>query len=232
MVFTMFHLADGPIGPVTRRIETMPLIFAVNIMSSNGQPGLAVYPLTHYKFGKKDAKGFKSESQEGHFERLKSMYKQEGLRRSAFAVMLVNQHHFPHLLLFKRQDGSFALPGGKLKPGEDEVEGLKRKLAGKLSPETPSLITEWEVGECVASFWRPYHTPPVYPYVPAHITNPKEVVKLFAVPLPERCYFAVPEEWELIAVPMHELYHSVDRFGPYIAVIPDALSRFRITLVD
>lgn len=72
-----------------------------------------------------------------------------------------------------------------------EIEGLRRKLVGKLSPETESLMADWEVGECIGSFWRPNHHPSVYPYSPAHITNPKEVVKLYIVPLRERCFFAV-----------------------------------------
>lgn len=66
-------------------------------------------------------------------------YKQEGLRRSVFAVMLVNEHHFPHLLMFKRKDGSFALPGGRLRPGEDGV---------------PLLLEDF-VAPCVS------HAPPV-----------------------------------------------------------------------
>jgi Nucleotide hydrolase len=42
----------------------------------------------------------------------------------------------------------------------------------------------------------------------------------------------VPDEWELVAVPLHDLYHSEGKFGPYIAAVPFALSRFRLTLVD
>jgi cleavage and polyadenylation specificity factor subunit 5 len=111
------------------------------------------------------------------------------------------------------------------------VQGLKRKLATKLAPTSPSLITEWDVGECVATYWRPNHAPLVYPYLPAHITKPKEVTKLYIIPLPERCYFAVPRNMQLIAVPMFELYQSVRKFGPFIAAVPEALSRFRVTLV-
>lgn len=31
----------------------------------------------------------------------------------------------------------------------------------------------------------------MYPYLPVHVTRPKEVRKLYVVHLPERCYFAV-----------------------------------------
>lgn len=40
-------------------------------------------------------------------------------------------------------DVIFPRPGGRLKPGEDEVEGLKKKLDSKLAP--PGMKTNWEV---------------------------------------------------------------------------------------
>ena len=47
------------------------------------------------------------------------------------------------------------------------------------------------MGECVGQFWRPGFDFSLYPYLPAHITKPKEIKKLFLVPLPEKCFFAV-----------------------------------------
>jgi hypothetical protein len=43
------------------------------------------------------------------------------------------------------ENAGFRLPGGKLKPGEDEVEGLKRKLRSKLAPAASSAAIKWEV---------------------------------------------------------------------------------------
>ena len=39
------------------------------------------------------------------------------------------------VLLLQIGNTFFKLPGGRLKPGEDELEGLKRKLLSKLGPE-------------------------------------------------------------------------------------------------
>ena len=72
-----------------------------------------------------------------------------------------------------------------------DAEGLKTRLAHQLSPQAASLITEWVIGDCVATYWRPHFEPQLYPYLPVHVTRPKEIRKLFAVHLPERCYFAV-----------------------------------------
>ena len=48
-----------------------------------------------------------------------------------------------------------------------------------------------QVGDCVGVFWRPQFDFNLYPYCPAHITKPKEIKKLYLVPLPEKCFFAV-----------------------------------------
>ena len=72
-----------------------------------------------------------------------------------------------------------------------EAEGLKQRLVDQLSPQAASLATEWLVGDCIATYWRPHFEAQIYPYLPVHITRPKETRKLFTVYLPERCYFAV-----------------------------------------
>lgn len=53
------------------------------------------------------------------------------------------------------------------------------------------LLVSRQVGECLGTFWRPSFDLAMFPYLPAHCTRPKEVRKLFLVPLPEKCYFAV-----------------------------------------
>jgi cleavage and polyadenylation specificity factor subunit 5 len=54
-------------------------------------------------------------------------------------------------------------PGDYLKPGEDEIDGLKARLDERLAPPTDSrqfnashgLDNEWEIGDCLAQWWRP-----------------------------------------------------------------------------
>ena len=81
--------------------------------------------------------------------RQKAKYEKEGLRRSVEGILLVNEHNHPHVLLLQAGQ-SFKLPGGRLRHGEDEVDGLIRKLNNKLSPTQASVKTEFEVGDCVA----------------------------------------------------------------------------------
>lgn len=101
-----------------------------------------------------------------------------------------------------------------MKPGEDEIEGLKSRLDDRLAPPAGTgqfdtshgVDNDWEIGDCLAQWWRPnFETFMVmfcdslfvssslmthfyfkYPFVPAHITKPKECKKLFLVQMPER----------------------------------------------
>jgi cleavage and polyadenylation specificity factor subunit 5 len=50
-------------------------------------------------------------------------------------------------------------------------------------------INQWSVEECVATWWRPNFDPPRYPYIPAHVTKPKEQTRLYLVELPEKGLF-------------------------------------------
>ncbi|VDM82272.1 unnamed protein product [Strongylus vulgaris] len=101
-----------------------------------------------------------------------------------------------------------------------------------------------------------------YPYIPAHVTKPKEHTKLLLVQMPEKdrgegvqsgklttklwkavghsssplltrstlqrgnAMFAVPKNYKLVAAPLFELYDNAAAYGPLIASLPMALSRF------
>jgi cleavage and polyadenylation specificity factor subunit 5 len=148
------------------------------------------------------------------------------MRRSVEGVILVHNHGHPCILLL--QTGNFfKLPGGRLRPGEGEIEGLTRKLNNKLTDENSPI--DWQVAEPVSTWWRPNFETHWYPYVPPHITKPKECLNLFLVLLPDKCVFAVPSNLHLLAVPLFELHDNAARYGAYISTLPTALSRFNFT---
>ena len=72
-----------------------------------------------------------------------------------------------------------------------EIEGLRRKLSNNLSPTNPAMQFPWDIGECAGMFWRPNFDTLFFPYLPTHITKPKEAKKLFVVPLADKAMFAV-----------------------------------------
>ena len=78
----------------------------------------------------------------------------------------------------------------------------------------------------IGNWWRPNFEPSQYPYIPPHITKPKEHKKLFLVQLPEKAYFAVPRNYKLVAAPLFELYDNPQGYGPIISSLPQSLGRF------
>lgn len=85
----------------------------------------------------------------------------------------------------------FKLPGDYLSAEEAEAGsaaegkgGLERVLDDRLAPVAGDK-TGWEIGECLAQWWRPNFETFMYPFVPAHVSRPKECKKLYLVHLPE-----------------------------------------------
>lgn len=219
------------------------------------QAAYAVYPAENYGIGSKpmpprkdggdeaaaaddDGSGGNPQAAANNkVARRKRRYAQEGMRRTAEALLLVARHGHPHVLLAQHGPGQFRLPGGRVRPGEDDVDALRRKLTKQLSPDDASLAHAWEVAgdALVGAWWRTgWETDAgaaLYPYLPPHATRPKEALRLFLVALPERGFFAVPRDRRLVAVPLFELHDNPARYGPVLAAVPAMLSRFRLNVV-
>ncbi|KAE8722477.1 Cleavage and polyadenylation specificity factor subunit 5 [Hibiscus syriacus] len=168
--------------------------------------------------------------------RMKVNYTKEGMRTSFEAILLVQEHNHPHILLLQIGNTFCKLPGGRLKPGENAIILFfllfSSKLTSKLGANSPALVPDWQISEAVAICWRPNFETMMYPYCPPHITKPKECKKLFLVHLSEKEYFAVPKNLKLLAVPLFELYDNVQRYGPVISTIPQQLSRFQFNMIS
>jgi len=184
-----------------------------------------LYPLSNYTFGTKEPLFEKDPSVEARFQRLRDEFDKIGQRRSVEGVLLVHEHNLPHVLLLQLGTAFFKLPGGELNPGEDEIEGLKRHMTETLGRHD-GQSHDWDIEDTIGNWWRPNFEPPQYPYVPPHITKPKEHKRLFLVQLPEKAYFAVPKNYKLVAAPLFELYDNSQGYGPIISSLPQALSRF------
>ncbi|KAK7412687.1 hypothetical protein VNO78_04239 [Psophocarpus tetragonolobus] len=222
--------SGGELG-VWSRVEGEVLSWCIQRQKMVSSQVVNTYPLSSYTFGTKEPKMEKDTSVADRLARMKVNYMKEGMRTSVEGILLVQEHNHPHILLLQIGNTFCKLPGGRLKPGENEIEGLKRKLTSKLGANSPALVPDWQIGECVAIWWRPNFETIMYPYCPPHITKPKECKKLFLVHLSEREYFAVPKNLKLLAVPLFELYDNVQRYGPVISTIPQQLSRFQFKMI-
>lgn len=128
-------------------------------------------------------------------------------------------------------------PGDYLSHDVDEIAGFKARLNERLAP-TGSLSTsdpaelEWDVHDTLAQWWRPNFETFMYPYLPPHVTRPKECKKLYFIQLPKAKVLSVPKNMKLLAVPLFELYDNTARYGPQLSAIPHYLSKYRWEFVD
>ncbi|KAJ8516728.1 hypothetical protein ONZ45_g5994 [Pleurotus djamor] len=195
---------------------------------------IALYPLSNFTFSTKEAQPEEDPSVAARLQRLQNNYEDFGMRRTVEGILVVHDHGHPHILMLQIANAFFKLPGDYLKPGEDESEGLKRRLDERLAPPSGSsqqfnaahgVDNDWEIGDCLAQWWRPNFETFMYPFIPAHITKPKECKKMFLVQMPEKKVLAVPKNMKLLAIPLFELYDNAARYGPQLSAIPHLLSR-------
>ncbi len=137
------------------------------------------------------------------------------MRRTVEGILVCHEHNHPHILMLQIANAFFKLPGDYLSAEESEdtetitkaengvqtegnvksegdtkVEGytkrsgLERVLDDRLAPVAGDP-SGWEIGECLAQWWRPNFETFMYPFVPAHVSRPKECKKLYLVHLPE-----------------------------------------------
>lgn len=194
--------------------------------TSSSELSINLYPLRDYIFGTKDPLYERDGSVMARFQRMRDEFLSIGMRRSVEAVLLVHDHKFPHVLLLQLGLTFFKLPGGELTVGEDPVDGLKRLLNETLGKPDAPTQTNWNIEEVIGTWWRPNFEAPRYPYLPAHVTSPKEKITLFLVKLDEKATFAVPRNYKLVAAPLLELYDNAQGYGPIISSLPQVLSRF------
>ncbi|KAL6984631.1 Pre-mRNA cleavage factor Im 25 kDa subunit 1 [Sarracenia purpurea var. burkii] len=212
--------------------ETALLVDSDRHRSNNHSHVLDLYPLSCYYFGSKLPLPFKDDTLADRFQRMKSNYSAHGLRICVEAVILVELLKHPHVLLLQVRNSVFKLPGGRLRPGESDIDGLKRKLSSKLSPNEESSGLDWEVGECLGMWWRPGFETLLYPYLPPNVKRPKECRKLFLVKLPASRKFIVPRNLKLLAVPLSQIHENQKTYGPVISGVPQLLSKFSFNIIE
>ncbi|GAA5922407.1 cleavage and polyadenylation specificity factor subunit 5 [Sporobolomyces koalae] len=197
---------------------------------------LTIYPLSNYSFATKEAQVEEDPSVNARLQRLEDDYDKYGMRRTVEGLLIVHEHGHPHVLLLQVANSFFKLPGDYLKPGEGDIDGLKQRMQKRLGPEgaEDSMLKSewgnsndngWEIADSIGQFYRPNFESFMYPYIPAHISKPKEVKTWYLMQLPQTKILTVPKNMKLVALPLFELYDNAVRYGPQLASIPGMLSR-------
>ena len=176
--------------------------------------------------------------------RLKRRFERTGIVHSVEAVVLMHTHQHPHVMLLRRTERagvlpptsigpppgvSYRLPGGKVRAPETDVECLQRKIQRDLLATAVDMSSAIAVQEVLAVWSRPHFDRAMYPYTPAHVSEPKELRTLYLVQLtgPHVLLTAPDAQTELVAVPLFDLYENAAKYGAVIASIPHLVSRFQ-----
>lgn len=82
-------------------------------------------------------------------------------------------------------------PGDYLHHEDEEIDGFKKRLNERLAPVGSQFSGEgvnedWEIGDTLAQWWRPNFETFMYPFLPGHVTRPKECKKLYFIQLPKK----------------------------------------------
>ncbi|KAK1286898.1 hypothetical protein QJS10_CPB20g00431 [Acorus calamus] len=191
-----------------------------------------IYPLSCYYFGSKEPKPDKDETLFERVQRFKANYAVKGMRTCVEGVLLVELFGQPHVLLLQVRNSFLKLPGGRLRPGEADIDGLKRKLSSKLSSVENGIGDDWQVGECLGMWWRSDFETLPFPYLSPNIQMPKECIKLFLVKLPRSRRFIIPKNLKLLAVPLCQIHNNQKTYGSIIPGIPQLLSKYTFNTVQ
>ncbi|KAI9230178.1 MAG: Cleavage/polyadenylation specificity factor subunit 5 [Piptocephalis tieghemiana] len=198
-----------------------------------------IHPLTNYTFGTKEPQPEEDASVTARMERLEKDFSVNGMRRSVDAVMVVHDHGHPHVLMFQIAAQFYKLPGGYIKKEDeedDEATALKKILTKQLSWEQFSnsdgaVDSDWELEGCLSTWWRPNFETFMYPYIPPHVSHPKERRQVWLVKLPPQKSLIVPQNMRLVAVPLIELYDNTSRYGAQLSALPHAMSNWSFNLM-
>ncbi|EOD52985.1 putative cleavage and polyadenylation specificity factor subunit 5 protein [Neofusicoccum parvum] len=205
--------------------------------NANQPQTIRLYPLSNYTFGTKENQPEEDPSVLARLKRLEEHYNEHGMRRTCEGILVCHEHNHPHILMLQIANAFFKLPGDYLRPEDDEIEGFKARLNERLAPVGSQFTgegvnDEWQIGDTLAQWWRPNFETFMYPFIPAHVTRPKECKKLYFIQLPRSKVLSVPKNMKLLAVPLFELYDNTARYGPQLSAIPHLLSRYNFEFVD
>ena len=159
--------------------------------NGNQPKTIRLYPLSNYTFGTKETQPEEDPSVLARLKRLEEHYTEHGMRRTCEGILVCHEHNHPHILMLQIANAFFKLPGDYLKPEDDEIEGFKMRLNERLAPvgsqfSGEGVNEEWEIGDALAQWWRPNFETFMYPFIPAHVTRPKECKKLYFIQLPRQ----------------------------------------------
>lgn len=207
----------------------------VNITGRENKGEWLLYPQSNYEFNIDEKLKNKFIIDKEKCKKRINAYNKNGIRNSVLAIILCHRYEYPHLLLLQHiESQKYYLLNGKYKTWEKPKEVLKKKLKKYINKIkdihfTPAQINKEqeetvEIGDFLGEWWRTQFNSVFLPYLPAHISRPKEYIRLYQVILSPKCIFHLPPGFTLKAIPLFDLNNC----GLAISGLSSILSRFKL----
>ncbi|CRH03054.1 mRNA cleavage factor-like protein, putative [Plasmodium relictum] len=207
----------------------------VNICNRENKSEWLLYPQSNYEFNIDEKLKNKFILDNEKCKKRINSYNKNGIRNSVLAIILCHRYEYPHLLLLQHLESQkYYLLNGKYKTWEKPKEVLKKKLqkyinkikdihfiSNQINVEKEETV---EIGEFLGEWWKTQFNSVYLPYLPAHVTRPKEYVRLYQVTLSSKCIFHLPPGFTLKALPLFDLNNC----GIAINGLSSILSRFKL----
>jgi len=156
-------------------------------------------------------------------EKIKTLFEQQGTVKTIRGIFLVLFHGHPHVIFLKRR-GKLVLPGGIAVPGRADEDNLIDSLRKKMWVE--GLHVE---STPLAIWYRPQFTDYIYPYLPVHITEPKEIEIWYPIILPpEGKLLKHPKYEQCTSISFYDLQNGAAEYGAQLSSIPLLFSKYQI----
>ncbi|SPJ08181.1 mRNA cleavage factor-like protein, putative [Plasmodium sp. DRC-Itaito] len=207
----------------------------VNITSRENKGEWLLYPQSNYEFNIDEKLKNKFIIDKEKCKKRINAYNKNGIRNSVLAIILCHRYEYPHLLLLQHiESQKYYLLNGKYKTWEKPKEVLKKKLQKYINKIkdihfTPAQVNKEqeetvEIGDFLGEWWRTQFNSVFLPYLPAHISRPKEYIRLYQVILSPKCIFHLPPGFTLKAIPLFDLNNC----GLAVSGLSSILSRFKL----
>ncbi|CRG93345.1 mRNA cleavage factor-like protein, putative [Plasmodium gallinaceum] len=207
----------------------------INICNRENKSEWLLYPQSNYEFNIDEKLKNKFIIDNEKCKKRINSYNKNGIRNSVLAIILCHRYEYPHLLLLQHLESQkYYLLNGKYKTWEKPKEVLKKKLqkyinkikdihfiTNQINSEKEETV---EIGEFLGEWWKTQFNSVYLPYLPAHVTRPKEYVRLYQVTLSSKCIFHLPPGFTLKALPLFDLNNC----GLAINGLSSILSRFKL----
>ncbi|SBT70211.1 cleavage and polyadenylation specificity factor subunit 5, putative [Plasmodium malariae] len=211
-----------------------------NVSNRESKSEWLLYPQSNYEFNIDEKLKNKFIIDIEKCKKRINSYNKNGIRNSVLAIILCHRYEYPHVLLLQHvQSQKYYLLSGKFKSWEKPKEVLKEKLQKYINKikdihfsttQFSSHIQQQQqedivdIGEFLGEWWRTQYNSVYLPYLPAHITRPKEYVRLYQVSISSKCIFHLPPGFTLKALPLFDLTSC----GVAISGLSSILSRFKL----